>query len=37
MFDIKGNDNSTYNIENIEFIKKASPTVGGFIEKEYNR
>lgn len=25
MFDINGKDNSTYNIENIELIKKASP------------
>ena len=37
MFDINGKDNSNYNIENIELIKQASPTVGGFIEKEYNR
>ena len=37
MFDINGKDNSSYNKDNIEFIKKASPTVGGFIEKEYNR
>lgn len=37
MFDINGKDNSTYNIENIELIKKASPKVGEFIEKEYYR
>ncbi|HKM28559.1 MAG TPA: serine hydroxymethyltransferase, partial [Anaerovoracaceae bacterium] len=30
-------DNSTYNVDNYEFIKKTSPTVGGLIEKEYNR
>lgn len=37
MFDINGNDNNTYNVDNIEFIKKASPKVGEFIEKEYYR
>ena len=37
MFDRNGNDNSTYNVDNIEFIKKTSPVVGGLIEKEYNR
>ncbi len=37
MFDVKGNDNSTYNVDNIELIKKASPVVGGLIEKEYLR
>ena len=37
MFDINGKDNSNYNLENIELIKKASPTVGAFIEGEYNR
>ena len=37
MFDKKGFDNSTYNVENFEFIKKASPIVGDLIEKEYNR
>ena len=37
MFDACGNDNNTYNVDNFEFIKKTSPTVGGFIEKEYNR
>ncbi len=37
MFDAKGNDNNTYNVDNFEFIKKTSPIVGGFIEKEYNR
>ena len=37
MFDVNGNDNSTYNIENIELIKKTSPVVGDLIEKEYNR
>lgn len=37
MFDVKGNDNSTYNVENIEQIKKSSMIVGSLIEKEYNR
>lgn len=37
MFDIKGNDNNSYNLNNIRLIKEASPTVGAFIEKEYNR
>lgn len=37
MFDIKGNDNNSYNLDNIRLIKEASPTVGAFIEKEYNR
>jgi len=37
MFNKEGNDNSTYNVDNYEFIKKTSPTVGGLIEKEYNR
>lgn len=37
MFDKKGFDNSTYNVENFEFIKKTSPIVGDLIEKEYNR
>ena len=37
MFDASGRDNSTYNVDNFEFIKKTSPMVGGFIEKEYNR
>lgn len=37
MFDIKGNDQSTYNIENIARIKETSPMVGGLIEKEYER
>ncbi len=37
MFDAKGNDNNTYNVDNFEFIKRSSPIVGGFIEKEYNR
>ena len=37
MFDINGNDNNTYNIDNIEFIKKTSPKVGELIEKEYLR
>ena len=37
MFDVNGKDNSTYNIENIAWIKKTSPTVGEMIEKEYNR
>ena len=37
MFDASGKDNSTYNVDNFEFIKKTSPMVGGFIENEYNR
>ena len=37
MFDVNGKDNSTYNVDNFEFIKKTSPVVGGLIEKEYNR
>ncbi len=37
MFDKKGFDNSNYNVENFEFIKKTSPVVGDLIEKEYNR
>ena len=37
MFDKFGNDDNTYNVDNFEFIKKTSPTVGGLIEKEYNR
>lgn len=37
MFDVNGNDNSTYNVENIEQIKKSSMIVGSLIEKEYNR
>ena len=37
MFDKKGFDNSTYNVDNFEFIKKTSPIVGDLIEKEYNR
>lgn len=37
MFDKKGFDDSTYNADNFEFIKKTSPIVGELIEKEYNR
>jgi len=37
MFDKKGFDDSTYNVDNFEFIKKTSPIVGDLIEKEYNR
>ena len=37
MFNKDATDNSTYNVENYEFIKKASPIVGELIEKEYNR
>lgn len=37
MFDKNGFDNNNYNVENFEFIKKYSPTVGDLIEKEYNR
>ncbi len=32
-----GRDDSNYNVDNFEFIKKTSPKVGEFIEKEYNR
>ena len=37
MFDRHGNDSNNYNVENFEFIKKTSPTVGELIEKEYYR
>ena len=37
MFNKDGKDDSTYNVDNFEFIKKTSPTVGALIEKEYNR
>ncbi len=37
MFSKDGKDDSTYNVDNYEFIKKTSPVVGGLIEKEYNR
>ena len=37
MFNRDGKDDSRYNVENFEFIKKTSPVVGGLIEKEYNR
>ena len=37
MFDREGNDNSRYNEENFEFIKRHSPKVGELIEKEYLR
>lgn len=37
MFNREGADNSTYNVENFEFIKKTSPKVGELIEQEYNR
>jgi len=37
MFNKDATDNSTYNVDNYEFIKKTSPTVGGLIEQEYNR
>lgn len=37
MFNKDATDNSTYNVENYQFIKKASPIVGELIEKEYNR
>ena len=37
MLDKKGMDNSSYNRENIDFIKESSPVVGGFIEQEYGR
>ena len=34
MFDKKGFDDSNYNVDNFEFIKKTSPIVGDLIEKE---
>lgn len=37
MFNKDGKDDSNYNVDNFEFIKKTSPTVGALIEKEYNR
>lgn len=37
MFDKKGNDNNSYNLDNIKTIAESSKTVAGFIEKEYNR
>lgn len=37
MFDRNGNDNSTYNRDNIAEIAKVSETVAGFIQKEYDR
>ncbi len=37
MFNKEGKDDSTYNVDNIEFIKKTSPVVGELIEKEYLR
>ena len=37
MFNKEKKDNSTYNVDNFEFIKEASPVVGSLIEKEYNR
>ena len=37
MFDRNSHDNNNYNVDNFEFIKNASPTVGDLIEKEYYR
>ncbi len=37
MFTKDGKDKSSYNRDNIDFIKKSSPTVGELIEKEYQR
>jgi glycine hydroxymethyltransferase len=37
VFSKDGKDDSTYNVDNYEFIKRTSPVVGGLIEKEYNR
>lgn len=37
MFNRDGKDDSGYNVDNFEFIKKTSSKVGEFIEKEYNR
>lgn len=37
MFYKNERDDSNYNLDNINFIKQASPEVGGWIEKEYLR
>ncbi len=37
MFNREGKDNSDYNVNNFDFIKKSSPVVGDLIEKEYKR
>ena len=37
MFDKNGKDSNTYNVDNFEFVKKTSPTVGALIEGEYRR
>ena len=37
MFDKSGFDSSDYNLKNVELIKKTSPIVGSFIQKEYER
>lgn len=37
MFNKTGADSNTYNVDNIEFIKKTSHKVGELIEKEYLR
>ena len=37
MFNKGNTDNSNYNVENFEFIKKTSPKVGELIEKEYKK
>ena len=37
MFNRDRKDNSTYNVDNFEFIKETSPIVGNLIAQEYNR
>ena len=37
MLDKTGKDSSNYNAENIRLIQEASPFVGQWIEKEYER
>ena len=37
MLDKSGNDSSSYNMDDIKFIKEKSPVVGQFIEDEYER
>ena len=37
MFNREGKDNSDYNVNNFDFIKKSSPVVGDLIENEYKR
>lgn len=34
MFNRDGKDDNNYNVENYEFIKKYSPTVGSLIDRK---